>query len=169
MKRRRRWFFLWLLINSFLAGAEPTAKPGAAEAADLPQEPKVVEADDEDSFRKFQRAQLDEKLPLVPLKMAVYGSIFQTAYYFIDLNVGAPSPQSLSLEIKPRHFTREIDSCESSTKSLRIAVISMRVGRPCTHYRRRKILYISQIYRYERFASLNIYVSYEWVLTPKRV
>lgn len=66
------------------------------------------------AFEKFQAEQLGRRLPAVPLRTTVYGSIFQTAYYFIDLNIGAPVPQSISLIVDTGSSTQGMpcNDCE---------------------------------------------------------
>lgn len=67
------------------------------------------------NFEKFQHESLDHKLPSIPLQMNVFGSIFQTAYYFVDVNIGAPKPQSTSMIIDTGSSTQGIpcQDCES--------------------------------------------------------
>eukprot|EP01053_Blabericola_migrator_P001701 Blabericola_migrator_1__1700@NODE_1458_length_4514_cov_172_331684_g560_i1_p1_GENE_NODE_1458_length_4514_cov_172_331684_g560_i1NODE_1458_length_4514_cov_172_331684_g560_i1_p1_ORF_typecomplete_len718_score54_51TAXi_N/PF14543_6/1e24Asp/PF00026_23/5_8e19TAXi_C/PF14541_6/1_3e03TAXi_C/PF14541_6/0_012TAXi_C/PF14541_6/5_1e07gagasp_proteas/PF13975_6/17gagasp_proteas/PF13975_6/8_8e03gagasp_proteas/PF13975_6/38_NODE_1458_length_4514_cov_172_331684_g560_i1682221 len=67
------------------------------------------------SFTAFQRHQLNASLPKLPLQIEVYGSIFQTAYYFVDINIGAPQPQSLTMIIDTGSSTQGIPchDCES--------------------------------------------------------
>lgn len=70
---------------------------------------------DSAGFPEFQNEYLNKTLPHVPIRLPVFGSIFQTAYYFVDLDIGAPDPQSISMIIDTGSSTQGIPchDCES--------------------------------------------------------
>eukprot|EP01054_Gregarina_sp_Poly1_P009590 Gregarina_sp_Poly_1__9589@NODE_605_length_7202_cov_256_472039_g465_i0_p1_GENE_NODE_605_length_7202_cov_256_472039_g465_i0NODE_605_length_7202_cov_256_472039_g465_i0_p1_ORF_typecomplete_len734_score76_68TAXi_N/PF14543_6/5_7e22TAXi_N/PF14543_6/13Asp/PF00026_23/4_9e19TAXi_C/PF14541_6/6_8e02TAXi_C/PF14541_6/0_0056TAXi_C/PF14541_6/2_3e06gagasp_proteas/PF13975_6/14gagasp_proteas/PF13975_6/44zfCXXC/PF02008_20/96zfCXXC/PF02008_20/4_6_NODE_605_length_7202_cov_256_472039_g465_i015643765 len=67
------------------------------------------------SFEEFQRDRINTTLPQLPLQVEVFGSIFQTAYYFVDVSIGAPDPQSLTMIIDTGSSTQGIPchDCEA--------------------------------------------------------
>eukprot|EP01055_Gregarina_sp_Pseudo9_P001545 Gregarina_sp_Pseudo_9__1544@NODE_2035_length_1190_cov_4_720243_g1880_i0_p1_GENE_NODE_2035_length_1190_cov_4_720243_g1880_i0NODE_2035_length_1190_cov_4_720243_g1880_i0_p1_ORF_typecomplete_len227_score1_91TAXi_N/PF14543_6/5_2e20Asp/PF00026_23/7_6e08zfCXXC/PF02008_20/7zfCXXC/PF02008_20/0_46GFA/PF04828_14/0_45GFA/PF04828_14/1_7e02_NODE_2035_length_1190_cov_4_720243_g1880_i0144824 len=67
------------------------------------------------SFEEFQRSRLNDSLPQLPLQVEVFGSIFQTAYYFVDVSIGAPTPQSLTMIIDTGSSTQGVpcQDCEA--------------------------------------------------------
>lgn len=66
-------------------------------------------------YQRFRSRQLKSILPQLPLQFDVLGSIFQTAYYFVDLQIGAPKSQSLSVIVDTGSSTQGIPchDCEA--------------------------------------------------------
>ncbi|EZG44713.1 putative aspartyl protease [Gregarina niphandrodes] len=72
-----------------------------------------------ENFKEYQKKAVGEYLPALPLRTKVFGSIFQTAYYFIDIFLGAPHPHEFSMIIDTGSSTQGLpcSNCQSCGSS----------------------------------------------------